>query len=545
MMSRDYYPQCQDLLTRAKRWRLSRRAAVKGVVAGGLAAGITGGLPAPGLGPSPLVRSSSAQAAGTLTIGRPQEPVTLDPQFADGTDEYIVLVNIMDGLFTTGENIEVVPRLVESWEQLDDLTWEFVLRPGIVFHNGEPLTSEAVKASYERSMDPELAVLNTWGGDVNLESVEIVDDLTVRFHTSEVTPQMLARLANDHFIYPPKYLAENDPTTIARNPVGTGAYVFQEWVAGERITMTANPDYWDEPKPSIETAVWRFIPESTSRLASLETGAVDLVDGLLPSAIEELDATEDLMAVSVPGTRRVYIGLNTKLPPTDDLRVRQALNYGTDVEAICETILGGATTRMKNWMEPAFQNPEVTGYSYDPDRARQLLAEAGYSDGISVTMDYARSGSVGIEEFPQAIAISLREVGVEVELNLLEGNILTDRIEQASTGDVQAVGNMYLNSNASYFDPGLTYSYWRPKDDDNGTGYDNPAFVELLNQILTGGTPEERLELAYEAQEIFMEDAPALFLWYEPKIYGLHERVQNFAPTGDERIRVVGLTLAE
>ena len=529
---------------RAAGRRLNRRAALKGAAAGGLVVGL-GGMAGPGTGIDSFAMEARAQAAGTLTVGKPSEPITLDPQFADGVNEYTVLVNIMDGLFTTGENVEVVPRLVESWEQLDDLTWEFTLRPDIVFHNGEPLTSEAVKASYDRSMDPDLAVLNTWGGDVNLESVEIVDDLTFRFITSEFTPQMLARLANDHFIFPPQYLAENDAATIARNPVGTGPYVFQEWVAGENITMTTNPDYWGDPQPSVETVVWRFIPEHATRLASLETGEIDLADALLPTAIADLEAAEHLEAVSVEGTRRVYIGLNTLLPPTDDVRVRQAINYGTDIEAICETIFGGATTRMRNWMEPAFQNPEVEGYRYDPELARQLLAEAGYPDGVSVTLDYARTGSLGIEEFPQAIAISLREVGIEVELNLLENNILTERIEQASLGDAEAVGNMYLRSNASYFDPGLTYSYWRPADDDNGTGYANPEFVALLDQILTSGTPEERLEWAYEAQEIFMEDAPGLFLWYEPKIYGLNTRVQGFAPTGDEHLRFAEVTLAE
>jgi peptide/nickel transport system substrate-binding protein len=541
MMSGIHDPRLQSLLLRVGARHISRRTALKGVVASGLVAGVTGGLAASGV----EVRSAWAQTDGTLTIGRAQEPKTLDPQYADGVDEYTVLVNIMDGLFTTGENVKVVPRLVDTWKQVDDLTWEFVLKPDIVFHNGEPLTSEAVKASYERSIDPDIGVLNSWGGDVNLESVEVVDDLTFRFHTSEPTPQMLARLANDHFIFPPKYLAETDPTTLARNPIGTGAYVFQEWSPGERITMTANPDFWGEPKPTIETLDWRFIPEESSRVASLETGAIDLADGLLPTTIAEIETHDDLTALSVQGTRRVYIGLNTKLKPTDDLRVRQAINYGADIETICETILGGATTRMKNWAEPAFQNPDVEGYHYDPELAKQLLTDAGYPDGVTVTMDYAKTGSVGIDEFPQAIAISLRDVGIEVELNLMENNILTDNIEKASLGDVDAVGNMYLRSNASYFDPGLTYSYWRPGDDDNGTGYDNPEFADLLNKILTGGTPEERLAWAYKAQQIMTDDAPALFLWYEPKIYGLNKRVQGFSPTGDEHLRFAGVSLAE
>jgi peptide/nickel transport system substrate-binding protein len=539
-MSQNHDVRTRALLSRMRGHRISRRTALKGAVAGGLASGIAGGWSVPILGQRPFVRPVAAQAAGTLTIGMPEEPITMDPMFADGVNEYNVLINIMDGLFTTGENIEVVPRLAKSWKQVDDLTWEFVLQPDIVFHNGEPLNADAVKVTYERSLDPDLAVRNTWGEDINLESVEVVDDLTVRFHTSEFTPHMLARLANDHFIFPPKYLSENDPSTVARAPIGTGAYVFQTWETGESLTLTANPDYWGDPKPSIETVVWRFIPEHTSRLASLETGAIDLMDSLLPTSIEEVNSSENLEAVFVDGTRRVYIGLNTKLAPTDDVRVRQALNYGTDVETICETILGGATTRMTNWVEPAFQNPEVKGYHYDPELAKQLLADAGYPDGISVTWDYTKSGgNMGIDEFPQAIAISLRDVGVDVTLNLLEGNILTDRMRNRETNQ------LYFRTNASYFDPGLTFDVWRLNHAGNASQFDDPKFLELREKLYTEGTPEERLQWSYEAQQVFMDGAPAIFLWKEPDIYGVSKRVQNFAPTGDERIRVAPLSLAE
>ncbi len=524
-------PRMQALATRLNATRLSRRTALKGAVAGGVAL--------PALGGRPLGGSARAQAAGTMTIALGVEPITMDPVFADGVIEYHFGVNIMDGLFTTGPNIEVAPRLAESWEQLDELTWEFTLLPDIFFQNGEPLTSEAVKATYDRTMDPDLAARNTWGEDINLESVEIVDDLTFRFHTSEFTPHMLARLANDHFIFPPQYLADHDATYIARNPVGTGAYLFQEWTAGEQAVLVANPDFWGEPKPNIETVIWRFIPENTSRLASLETGEVDFIDAVPPTEIAEIESNPKLYPVFLDGTRRVYIGLNTKVAPTDDVRVRQALNYGTDVETICETILGGATTRMQNWVEPEFQNSEVTGYRYDPDLARQLLAEAGYPDGISVTMDFNRDSSLGMDEFPEAIAISLREVGVDLTLNQIEDNIHTDRMRNRETNQ------LYFRTNASYFDPGLTFDVWRLDHPGNAAQFDDPEFLELRERLYTEGTPEERLQWSHEAQEIFMEQAPAIFLWKEPDIYALNERVQNFNPTGDERIRLAGMTLAD
>lgn len=536
-VSRDFEMRMQKLLESHKE-RLSRRTALKGALASGLAVGLAGGLSVSGTGRGALFGEAQAQAAGAITIALPEEPNTLDPQFADGVIEYTVLVNVMDGLFTTGPGTEVVPVLVESWEQPDELTWEFRLRQGVLFQNGEPLTAEAVKVSYDRSVNPDLNARRTWAKDVNITEVEVVDEHTVRFHTSDVTPHMLARLANDHFIYPAKYVQENDPSVVARHPIGTGAYTFQEWAPGERIVLTANPEYWGSPKPAIETVTWRFIPEDATRLASLKTGEIDLMRGLLPTSIAEVDAQENLAAVSVEGTRRVFIGLNTLMAPTDDVRVRQALNYGVDIETICEVILGGSTTRMTNWAEAAFRNPEVQGYHYDPERARELLAEAGFPDGLQLTWDLSTIGTVGIAEFPQAVVMSLREIGVEVELNVLEPSILSDRTQE------RTINHLYSRTNGAFFDPGLTFDLWRLENVGNGGQWENAEFEALRQEIYTGGTPEERLDLSFQMQSLIMEEAPAIFLWYQPDIYGINKRVQNFAPTGDERIRVAEMTLA-
>jgi peptide/nickel transport system substrate-binding protein len=180
----------------------------------------------------------------------------------------------------------------------------------------------------------------------------------------------------------------------------------------------------------------------------------------------------------------------------------------------------------------------VTGYSYDPERARQLLAEAGFPEGINLTWDLSTTGTVGIAEFPQAVVISLREIGVEVELNVLEPNILSQNTED------RTVNQLYSRTNAAYFDPGLTFDVWRLDNIGNGAQWENEEFQRLREEVYTGGTPEERLELSHQMQAIIMEEAPAIFLWYQPDIYGINTRVQNFTPNGDERIRVAGMTLS-
>src|SRR5919201_3244522 len=298
------------------------------------------GAPAPTAAPA---APKAAAASGTLTVGVPVEPATLDPQFGNGLNEFMLTYNTMEGLVIFGPDLKIQRLLVESYRQLDDTTWEFKLRSNIKFHNGEPLTAEAVKVSFDRSNDESLQILNPWAQEINLAEVEILDPLLFRFHTSSPTPQMLSRLAKDYPIFPPKYLTETDPKAVARKAVGTGPYVLKEWLSGEKITLEANPDYWGNPKPSIKTITWRWIPEHTSRLANLRTGAIDVMTSLEPSSIDEVNADAKLQAVPIRGGRRVYVGLNTTVEPLKDVRVRQALNYGADIESITRAIFSGST----------------------------------------------------------------------------------------------------------------------------------------------------------------------------------------------------------
>src|SRR6266540_1236899 len=503
--------------------------------------------PAPTSGPSPTAAPAVATTApaaktaapsGMLSIGVPNEPSTMDPMFALGTLEYNVLVNVMDGLFTTGENLAVVPRLAESYRQIDDANWEFKLRPGIKFHNGEPFNAEAVKVTYDRSMDHNLKIRNTWASDVNVDRIDIVDAYTVRFHTTSPTPHMLARLANDHFIFPPKYLTDTDPKALARKPIGTGAHVFKEWTSGEKITLEANPDYWGSPRPSIQSISWRWTPEHASRLANLKTGAIDLMDQLDPTSIAEVNADSRLQAISIAGGRRVFAGFNTKLAPMDDLRVRQALNYGTDVEAIAKNILGDATVRMRTWVNPPFENPALKGYSYDPAKAKQLLGEAGVGQGLKLTFDVDKGAYMKGDEFPQAIVASLREIGVDVAINVVERNVAAQMQRERTTHE------LYLRSTAHFFDPGLDFDLLRHNHAGNSMQWNDPEFQDLMKRLYTGGSPEERRDWSFKAQARLMDQAPMLFLWKQPEIYGASKKLQGFKPVGDERLRVAEMSLA-
>jgi peptide/nickel transport system substrate-binding protein len=487
---------------------------------------------------APAGSSASAPAATALEVvnfGYSLEPATLDPYMGPGVAEFNFNVNVGDGLYTTNQKLEPIPNLAESSSQIDPLTWEFKLHQGVKFSNGEPFNAESVVASYKHSLSETLPIKNTWGADINLDRIEVVDDYTVRFHTSEPTPFLLARIANDHYMQPPKWLATASEETLARNPIGTGPYVFKDWVAGDHITLEANPDYWGSPKPKVKTVIFKFLPDESTRVANLRTGAVDIINYLSPASIPLVAQNADIEVKTVESGRRVYVGLNTKLAPVDNVKVRQAINYGTNVEQITETIFAGATSRLTNFAEPAFRDPAVTGYSYDPDKARQLLTEAGFPNGIDVIWDVDNRSYLGSDQFPEAVAASLAEVGIRVTINKIDKAIMTTNQKDRTTN------TLYIRSNAAYYDPGTTFSILEPRAAGNATQWEDPTFVDLQTRLLTGGTPEERLAWSYQAQAIVMDQAPMLFLWREPGLYAVNKRLTGFEAPADEHIRLNAL----
>lgn len=482
--------------------------------------------------------SATKEPKGTLNVIQGAEPELIDPLFSDGAAEYTVVVNIMEGLFTTGKNLEIVPVLADSAKVIDDVTWEFKLKQGIKFHNGEPFNAEAVKYTYDRALNPDEKVRNAWAGDINLKEVQIVDDYTVRFITKEPTPHVLARLANDHFIYPPKY-AKEVGRDFTKKPIGTGPYKFKEWAKGQKIVLEANTEYWGE-MPAIKEAVWRFVPEDGARIAELESGNADIITLLPPDQIDTLKGKATTDVVAIDGGRRVFLGLVTQgQVPTANVKVRQALNYGIDVDAIGKALFKGAISRMPNPVNPPNRNPALKGYTYDPDKARKLLAEAGYPNGFEAEFQVSAGTAIKDMEFVQAIVADLRKIGVNLKLNVMERKALNVLVANRTTAPV------YLRTTAGGFDMGIDMILFRGNHSSNGTKWDNATFKELYQKVFTTVDAAKRKQYAFEAQKVLVEDAPWVFLWRQPEIYGVSKRLSGFDPQGDERIRVFQLSLKD
>ena len=341
-----------------------------------------------------VAEETVGEAAGPLEVVVVQnaDPQTLDPQKAGGSAGGNILFNIFNGLTKQSEDMaEVLPSLATEWTAVDDVTWEFKLREGVTFHNGEPFTAEAVKYTVDRMMDPDAARENS--SFKTLVETIVVDDYTVQLVTSQPEPLLPAKVFGLH-ILPPKYTEEVGEEEFGQNPVGTGAYKLAEFTPNQRIVLEANEDYWDGV-PEVDTLIFRPVAEASTRLAELLTGEADIVMDISPEDIDMVEEDENVHIAAVDSKRVPFLGLDL-LPDgpefLKDVRVRQALNYAVDVDAIIDTILSGYATRVATVYRTDFIGYDETlePYSYDPDKAIELLAEAGYGEG-DITMKIIRS----------------------------------------------------------------------------------------------------------------------------------------------------------
>jgi len=471
---------------------------------------------------------------GEVVIAIGNDPSTLDPQYADDGNERAVNDNIYEMLlFRDPATGEIVPGLADSYEQIDDTTWRFHLRQGIQFHNGESLDADAVVFSVERIIDPEFHSEQI-SFVATLTGASKVDDYTVDITTDGPDPILPARLTWMKIV-PPKYFAEQ-PDKVDANPVGTGPYKFVEWVRGDHITLEANEGYWGGA-PSIAKVTIRPIQEEATRLAALQAGEVDLVRGLIPEYIEQAPK-----AAYIPGLEFPWIRINTNHPPLDDVRVRQALNYAVDKEALAEALYGGyAVVAEGQILTPGHfgYNPEVKAYPYDPEKARELLAEAG-AEGVTLELIGESGRWLKDKELTEAVAGQLAEVGINVDIQIVEWSAWLDLL---FAGAEAAPDLQYSSHDNVLLDADRTLSALFTSEGSQ-SAYSNSEVDALVNGARTEIDVEKRLDMYQQAVKIIHDEAVCLFLLNLDDIYGLTERLE-WQPRLDGRILVKEMTLSE
>jgi peptide/nickel transport system substrate-binding protein len=470
----------------------------------------------------------SRRDPGTLVVGRPADALSLDPARVGDNESVEVVQQIYESLLSYDPiTLEVRPGLAEAWEvSRDGRVWTFHLRRGVRFHDGTPLDAAAVVFSLDRQRDPKHPFhgpdrtkrrFNYWDNLYRVvKGVEAVDARTVRITIDRMYAPFAANMAMFPVsIVSPAALARWGPD-FYRNPVGTGPFRFVRWESGRHIVLARNRDYWGAP-PAMERLVFRAIPDARQRLTELESAAIDMAYSLRPDELQFVELHPDLVVHQKPASAVAYLAMNTTRAPFDDVRVRRALNHAINKDAIVKLAYQGLATPASGPLPPGqwgAHNASTT-YSYDPDRARALLAEAraaGRFDPDQVVRLFTPSTPRPYLPDPEFIArviqSNLAAVGVKVEpvVQRMGSHI---RSVQRAEHDLCLFGWIGDNGDPDNF----LYTLFDPDNAVSGLArnlsfYNDPELHELIIGAQSTTVRSAREELYRRAQERIADQAP-------------------------------------
>lgn len=444
------------------------------------------------------------------------DPETLDPHLYASTVAANVFQHVLDRLVELTPELEIKPMLATSWEVAEDkVTWTFHLRQGVHFHDGTPFNAQAVKDNFEAVAFADPPIRRTRMFAVFMKELRVVDQYTVQIITLEPFGAMIPNMAHPAAaIMSPTARRVLGPD-VARNPVGTGPFKFVEWVPGDRLVLERNEGYWGEA-PQIETLIFKPVREAASRIMMLEAGEAHLITGVTPHDVARLKADPDITVSATPTTRSMYIGMNTQIWPFNDVRVRHAINYAVDMEAIIEHVLLGFGTELDSHIPHLMWGHVPVGpFGYDPERARELLREAGIPEGTPIALWTPHGRYVMDKETAEAVAGFLEAVGFDVEITVWEwAAYLAAMRKPLEETEVE----MFLLGWASgtvepdwQTRPLFATGMWPPAGW-NRAFFSNPIVDELIHKGMITVDYEKRKEVFAELQRLIWADAPWLFM---------------------------------
>jgi len=489
--------------------------------------------------------AATAGEEGTLRIALSAPVTSLDPHNYRSGIDWIVDSQLYDTLVYRDPNGDLKPALAKSWETIDDLTWRFHLREDVVFHDSTPFNADAVKINLERLINPEKPARASFYLTA-VSSVEVVDEYTVDIRTKAPTPPLLNFLAQGSIgMISPTALAQYGDE-ITYHPVGTGPFKFVEWVPGQRVVLERNESYF-RGAPKLARVVFLPIPEDASRVMALMAGDVDVIQFPPIEYIPILKNSPEYSVLNVPGHRVVGIWFNVEKYPFTDWQVRRALEYAIDRDAIVTQILGGVATKAMGVLPPGvWGRLEYWPYYYDPDKAKELLANAGWQDtdgdGVldkegepfKVTLSTCMGKYYKDVEIATAVQAQLRKVGVDVKVQVWEWGAYLDHL-QAHEQDFHIQG---WGASADADEP-LRSNFYSGKPW-NVMGYSNSQVDELLDKGMHEMDLSKRRQYYEEAQRLIIDDAVWITLYNEPKIYAVRGYVKNFHIHPEDQLILLG-----
>ena len=487
----------------------------------------------------PALSCGGRSGAGALTLYG-SEPSTLDPALCADAISGGYIVEIFSGLVTLNSDLEVIPDIAERWDLSGDgTTYTFHLRDGVRFHHGKELTANDFKYSIERAADPDTGspVAEAYLGDIvgvkeklrgeaeEVAGVVVIDDKTLQLTIDMAKAYFLAKLT-----HPAAFVVDEEnvePTADWwRFPNGTGPFKFREWWSGQRLVLEQNNDFYGDVA-KLEMVTFLF---TGSSMMMYEKGQLDITQVSTYNIERVLDPTNPLNEelVIVPELSLGYIGFNTAMSPFNDKKVRQAMCHAVDKEEIIEILVKDTVSPAYGILPPGIPGytEEVEGLSYDVARARQLVAESDYQDGLPPIVLSVPGSGVGVATSTEAIAWMWQEnLGVEVEIEMVEFDTFLDEVRE---GKFQAfeIGWLADYPDAENFLDLLFHS----ESVENHTGYSNPYVDQLLEEARVESDFESRLGVYREVEQAIVQDAPLLPLWFGESYYLVKPYVEGFSP---------------
>ena len=457
----------------------------------------------------------------TLTWAQGADVTSLDPHQGKETPAVQVNTQIFDTLVTVDpETNEFVPQIAESWEQTDDQTYVFKIREGIKFHDGSDLTAEDVKFSLDRARNSAAVsyIVNF------IEEVTVDDDHTVTVKTTAPYAPTLRNLAIPFAAIVPKAVVEADENAFIQNPVGSGPYKFVEWNHGDHVTLKAFDDYY-AGKPETENLIMKVIPETSQRTIALETGEVDLAYDLAVNDIPKVNSDDKLTVYEIPSLTCWYVSMNMNKKPFDNPKVREAMSMAIDRQTIIDTINAGSGQTADAIIAPAVFGYYSTGVKeYNPTKAKELLAEAGYPNGFSTTL-WVNDNQSRIE-MCQAMQAMLLEVGVQCNLEVLEFGSFISRTT-AGDHDLAYFGWTTSSGDADYSYYSLEHSTQQGAAG-NRSFLADPDVDKLIEEARSNTNEEERKELYKELAIKLDEINNNIPVYYSSINVGANKKVEGF-----------------
>ena len=495
--------------------------------------------------------TETSTGGGDLIIAELSDAKSLDPHGSNDVQSSNVQSNIYETLIVRDKNGELAPGLAESWTQVDDLTWEFKLRTGVNFHDGEVFNAEAVKKNFDRILDPEVASPRAFLYEM-VSEVKVIDETTVQFVMEYPFSPLLAHLThNGGGIISPKsidadYAAITDDvkagSVISTNPVGTGPFVFDSWTPDSELKLVKNENYWGTPA-NIDSVTFKVVPESATRVAEIQSGNAHIIGTVEPAQVANVNASGVATVDEALSSSLTYIGFNTQKEPFNNPLVRQAISKAIDRQTLVDSIYEG-------YGIPAIGplSADIFGYTddlnyveYNIEEAKALLAEAGYADGFSTTI-WTNDNPARVN-VATVLQQSLKELGIVVEIGVMEFGTYLDKTA-AGEHDMFILGWSNATGDADYGLYALFHSS-QHGEPGNRSFYKNKKVDELLEAGRREADLTAREGIYKEAMQLLTDDAPMAFVLHPSILTGVANNVSGFYVTSDSMYHLKDVKITE